>query len=94
VQMSLMDFKTMRMKIYHDVELVADTESTTSTLTVSYTDDDYQTFTTLGTVDLSQERKRIPRAGAARRRGWVFTHAAATPMRLHALEGNVTMGRS
>lgn len=94
VQMSPMDLGTMRMKVYHDVELVADTETSTSTLTISATDDDYQTFTALGTVDLSHERKRLPRCGAARRRGWVFTHSATTPMRLLALEGNVTVGNN
>lgn len=92
IQLPPMDLGTMRMKHWENVEVVGDVESSASTLTISYTDDDYNNYTTRGTVDLSLNRRRLHRCGSSRRRGWVLTHSANTPMRLEALEGNVSIG--
>ena len=65
----------------------------TITVTLSYTDDDYKTYTTVSpNGDLSVERVRWRRLGLSRRRGWVLTHAAATPMGLYQAEGRATIG--
>ena len=78
---------------YHDLTVIADTESSTSTLTVSYTDDDYANYTTAGTLDLSGSRPlRLIALGSSRRRAWVLTHSADTPMRLHRAGGSMTAG--
>lgn len=82
-----------RRKTYHDLSIVADQESSPSTLTISATDDDYNNCSVLGTVDLSAARPlKITRLGASRRRAWVFTHSANTPARLHVAEGTFTDG--
>jgi len=94
VQLPPMDFGTKRTKFFHDLELVCDEETTASTITLSYTDDDYQTYTTHGASDLSNDRVRFTRLGSSRKRGWVWTHSANTPMRLEAMEGTVTIGNS
>lgn len=88
------DLGTGRMKFWHDLEIICDRETSASAITLSYTDDDYQTYTTHGAGDLSEARVRFTRLGASRKRGWVLTHSANTPMRLEALEGNVTVGNS
>ena len=89
------DEGTNRRKTYHSLDIVADVESSASDLTVAYTDDDYGTYTTWGTVDLSSQGPlRLTRGGAARRRAWALTHSANTPMRLHRAEGTLTMGTS
>jgi hypothetical protein len=77
---------------WHSIELVGDQETSSSTTTIQYTDDDYQTYNTLGTVDLMDERPRITRCGAAVRRAWVITNAANTPMRLEAMAGSRSQG--
>ena len=91
IQLPPMDMGTNRNKAYSYVELIGDRETSASTITLSFSDDDYQTYTTFGTADLSSRRPRFNRLGQSRRRGWVLTHAAATPMRLEAMEGEVTV---
>lgn len=89
------DYGTDYRKFYHDISIVADVEGSTSTLTVAVSDDDYQSYSTLGTVDLSGTRPlKLNRLGAARRRAWVLTHSANTPMRIHRAEGNFSVGQS
>jgi len=92
MQLPPQDLGTKRMKFWHDIEVVGDEEENASTITLLYTDDDYQSYVTHGSSDLSNSRVRFHRLGNSRRRGWVLTHSAATPMRLEALEGNVTVG--
>lgn len=91
-QLNNMDLGTKRNKFWHEVELVADVEESTSEVTLFCSDDDYQTFQTLATLDLSDERPRATRLGSSRRRAWGISHSANTPMRIEALEGRVTVG--
>ncbi len=86
------DMGTIRTKYYSYMDIVGDVEDSASPLTISVSDDDFQNYIVLGTVDLSKQIRRISRLGSARRRSWVFTHSAATPMRLEKAEGLVTMG--
>lgn len=92
VQLPKLDFGNMNRKFYSSVEVIGDMESTSSTLSISYSDDDYQNYTVAGTVDLSSERMYLHRLGSSRRRGWVLTHSDNTPMRLEALEVDVRPG--
>ena len=88
------DAGTAKKKFVSNVELIADIESSSSPIEISYSDDDYQSFTSLGTIDLSTSRPRLTRAGSTRKRAWKFTHAANTPFRLEALEVTVEVGNS
>ena len=92
VQLPPMDFGTKKTKFFHDVEIVCDEEETSSVVNLLYTDDDYQTYTTHGASDLSNDRVRFTRLGSSRKRGWVITNSSNAPMRLEALEGTVTIG--
>lgn len=94
VQLPKMDLGTNKRKFWSDATLICDAESSSSPLTLAYTDDDYQTYTTWGTLDLSDDRPIATRLGSSRHRGWVLSHAANTPMRIEALEGNVDIGTS
>ncbi len=95
VQTAPEDSGTNNKKYYEDLSITADMEASTSTLTVAASDDDYRTYTTLGTFDLSSGGQlKITRLGSARRRAWVFTHSANTPMRLQRADGNMTVGSS
>lgn len=92
IQTAANDEGTDLMKFYHDLYLDADVESGTSTLTISYSDDDFASYTTWGTLDLSQPRPRALRLGSSRKRAWALSHASPTPMRLKRAGGNMTIG--
>lgn len=94
IQQPLMDMGTSARKFFTDAELICDREIVSSPISLSYSDDDYNTFTTWGTLDLADERPRATRLGSARRRAWVLVHDAPTPMRIEALEGRYNMGIS
>ena len=94
VQQPNMDLGTMKKKFWEEIELVHDVETSASDITLAYTDDDFASFVTVGTQDLSEERCRWTRLGSSRRRGWVWIHSAETPMGLYAAEGRATIGTS
>lgn len=75
-----------------DAELIADRETTTSPMTISASDDDYQTVNVLGVVDLMDARPRLQRLGSSYRRSWIFTHSANTPFRIEAIAGRRSDG--
>lgn len=86
------DGGTPNVKFYDDISIVADKEPSSSTLTISYSDDDYETFTTAGTVDLSDSVRRLVALGSSNKRAWKGTHSANTAMRIERLQGNLTIG--
>lgn len=91
-QLAPWDAGTERTKTCSDLEIIGDRETSSSPLTIAYSDDDYQTYTVHGTVDLSDARPRTTRLGQFRRRAWALSHSANTPMRIEALAGNVEIG--
>ena len=74
------------------LRIIADTEPSTSTLTISASDDDFVTFDVLGTVDLADAEKRIDRLGASRDRAWKISHSADTAMRIEKMVGEMSVG--
>lgn len=78
------DWGTMRRKFFQGMYLLADTCA--STLSVRYSDDDYTTFSTFRTIDLSRIKKFLLRIGSSRRRSWEFLHTANTPLKLYSAE--------
>lgn len=51
-----------------------------------WSDDDYTTFSTFRTVDLSSEQARLTRCGSFRRRSFELRHVANAPVQVAALE--------
>lgn len=84
------DFATLRRKFLPVLYLLAD--SAASTVSISWSDDDGQTYSTPRTVDLSQARKMLTRCGSSRRRSWKITHSDATALRLYKMELEVEGG--
>lgn len=77
---------------WDEVEIVGDRQTSASSLSISYNDNDYAPadYVVLGTVDLSDARPRLQRAGTSYRRSWVLTHSANTPLRIEALAGRTS----
>jgi hypothetical protein len=86
VQTSKLDFNTEKRKRFHKIALIGDTQTSTATVSISWSDDDYDTFSTARTVDMSSDRAYLTNCGSARRRAFKIENSTNTPLRLEALE--------
>lgn len=91
IQTEGLDQGTNRKKFYHAAELVCDKQSTSGNISISWSDDDYQNFSTARTIDPSTGTRRITRLGATQRnynnkRAWKITETVNRPFRGEALE--------
>ncbi len=68
VQTDPMDFGSMNQKFMSSLITVADRPTTSTLLSISYSDDDYQTFSTPRTMELNQEYPILHQLGRFRRR--------------------------
>ena len=93
VQTSKFDGDTSMLKFGSRLSFIGDFQTSSSPMTVYYSDDDYTTWKpTLGrTVDLS-ERAYLYRIGSFRRRAFLLLSTANTPIRLEAMELELTKG--
>ena len=74
------------------IDLIADTESS-GTCLLEASDDDYKTWQTLGTFDMTQQQKRIYRCGSYKNeRAYRLTHSSNAPFRAQAIDIAVRMG--
>lgn len=92
IQTSKLDFGTSNRKTWGRLTIIGDQTTSTSDLSVTWSDDDYQNYATVRTVDLSASRPNLTRCGSSRRRSWLLSHFANTSMRLEALENEVEEG--
>jgi hypothetical protein len=73
-----------RLKFWGQTEIIGDRN--TGTPTISTADDDYQTYSTGRTVDMTTPRPVLYRNGASRRRAWKYEQTDSNAMRLEAIE--------
>jgi hypothetical protein len=85
------DFDSHKRKFIHRVDVVGDQVS--SNITLYWSDDDYQTWSTGAVLSLS-DRAYFMRLGSTRRRSFKLLHEANTPLRLEALEVVYTQGNT
>lgn len=87
VQTSKTDFGTDDLKSVWEVALMGSDIQSSGTATLEYSDDDYTTWTTAGTFDLTKINPRINRVGSFRGgRAWRITHSANTSFRAQSLK--------
>ena len=79
-----------RRKFFGRLDVIGD--KNVGTPTISWTDDDYQTFTTGRTVDMNTNRPALFRCGSARRRAFVYDQTDTNPIRVEALEQQYEQG--
>lgn len=84
VRTPILDRGTIDTKRISRINLIGDTVA--SSIAVTYSRDDYTTFSSSRSIDLSTDRKVLARIGSYRRISFDFSHTAATPLRLKALE--------
>ena len=86
------DGGTRRDKTLGRLDIVGD--QVASTLSLEFSDDDYQTWTAGPAIDLSLSRPSAADLGAFYKRAFHFSHLANTPMRIRAAELYVEPGVS
>ena len=91
IQTGLVDLGTHRRKFASRLELIGDYTGTTNEVSVSWSDDDYQTFSTARTVDTIRHMF-LRNLGQFRRRAHKLTHTANMPLRLEKIELEFELG--
>jgi hypothetical protein len=94
IRTSRIDHGTTKRKFIRSVGLVADEEST-GTVTLEASDDDYQSWVTLGTFDLTAHKKRIYRCGShTAGRAYRLRHSTNGAFRAEAIEIDYEVGNA
>lgn len=90
-----LDFDNMNRKDCYRLAVFGDWPlETTSTLSVEWSDNDYRTWSTARSLQLSSELPCIRRLGKFRRRAFRLTHTDNTPLRLEGMEMDINNGTS
>ena len=84
---------TYKRKFMSTLKPVGDLQSG-GFLYISWSDDDYQTWTTTRQIDLSSTFPNVARLGSFRRRTFKLVHEDNYPLRLEALDITYTEGIS
>ena len=87
------DFLSSKPKFLYRLGVIGDIQSSASTVTIDWSDDDYNTYSTSRTVDMSNALPKLSALGRFHRRAFRLKHIANTPLRLEALEMGVILGK-
>lgn len=86
IRTSKLDHGSDKRKFIREIRLIADTQ-TAGTVTLECSDDDYVSWSTLGTFDLTETEKKITRCGSHKGgRAYRLSHSYNGPFRAEALE--------
>lgn len=99
IQLGNMDHGTSKRKFFPSAELVCDKQSTSGNISISWSDDDYATFSTARTIDPSTGSRRITRLGSTKRennhkRAWKIEETVNRPFRGELLVLNYEVGNA
>ncbi|OHE77183.1 MAG: hypothetical protein A3F67_11750 [Verrucomicrobia bacterium RIFCSPHIGHO2_12_FULL_41_10] len=86
---SRIDMETTNRKIMSKLELGGDIQSSSSVVTVEYSDDDYTTWSTARSLDMINAHNFLKALGSFRRRAFRLKNTGNTPLRLEYLEVQV-----
>lgn len=89
---SMENFGTNRIKFGTRILVDCDQTPTTSNVMISWTDNDYQTFSTPRAVDVSHAYKQLYALGRFRKRAYQVTYSDNFPMRMNGLEFDYVQG--
>lgn len=94
VRTETIDFGTDRKKFYQKFKIIGDRQTTNSPVSVAYSDDDYATSTSAGTIQMSSTVNVLTRLGSSKRRAWYLEHTTTTPFRAEAIELDFEVGEA
>lgn len=92
LQTTKFDGDTTARKFLNKLTLVGDQTPSTATMYVSWSDDDYNTFNTARTIDMSGSAQYLSNCGQFRRRAFKLVNSDSTFVRLEALEMQLKKG--
>lgn len=92
VQTDKVDGGSLDRKFWGRLDFIADQNP--GLVTVQVTDDDYDTYSTWGIVDIDNSRPYLNRGGSSRRRAFKLTQTDSNPARWEALELTFSQGES
>ena len=90
---SRIDFQSTKPKFLYRLGVIGDIQSSSSPITIDWSDDDYNYYATSRTVDMQDTFPRLVSLGRFHRRAFRLAHTANTPLRLEALEMGVEQGK-
>ena len=93
LRVSHLDTGSNKYKFGGTLELIADYTPTTQTVTLSWSDTDHSTFTSVRTIDPSK-REKLSRIGTYNRRTYQLEYSGDEILRTEALEYDVSKGMS
>lgn len=88
------DFGTYRKKFASRVMIHGDQTSSSSNAFLSWSDDDFQTYSTPRAIDMAGQYKQAFRCGSFRKRSFKITYSDNFPMRWESLELDYSQGSS
>jgi len=80
------DMDTLNRKFQSNLRILGDWYSSSASIDVRWTDDDYKTWSNWKTIDLTDNYPNFARMGAFRRRAYNLLHTGNNALRLEALE--------
>lgn len=92
IQTSKYDANTINWKFLNKLSLVGDTCTIANTMSISWSDNDYQSFSTPRDIDLYTNNPYIMNCGKFRRRAFKLSNTVNAPVRLEALELQLRQG--
>jgi hypothetical protein len=93
IRTSKINFGTNVRKFYSEVSLIGHNIQSSGTGTLEYSDDDYATWTTAGTFDLTQANPKITSCGSHQGgRAWRVTDSGNNAFHAQALKFDFTLG--
>lgn len=91
-QTNRVDFETSKRKFLRAIEVIGDQVNTT--LWISFSNDDYQTWSTPRAGNMNLSRVLLTQLGSFRRRAFMLSHTDNTPLRLSAIDFNIDLGEN
>jgi len=92
LQTQKFDGETINHKFLNKLSVVGDQSDSANTLTIQWSDDDYQTWSTARTVDLNDNNPYLMNCGKFKRRAFKLTNSVNEAVRLEALEFQLKQG--
>jgi hypothetical protein len=86
LQTSKVDLNNTNKKRLHKLHLVADNTLSSTNMSISWSDDDYDSFSTARTVDMVNDDKYLNNLGQFRRRAFRFSNTSSEALRLEAID--------
>jgi hypothetical protein len=86
------DMDTYHRKFMHSCKIVCDRYAVANSIKLQWTNDDYQTWSNVKTISLSDDFPAFQRMGVFRRRAFKLIHDTNNPLRVESLEVEYTEG--